>query len=66
MMREPICSRYLYCLVFVIIFIIATLDIGFRLFPTEPVSHYIVIFFVSILICELFNLLKWIWFRYLW
>lgn len=63
---DPVYPRHLYFLVIFVLFIIAMLDIVFCIFPTEPVLRYVVGFSIGVLICEIINLLKWIWFRYLW
>jgi hypothetical protein len=63
---QPICPRYFYFIAAFIIFVIAIIDRVFGLLPEEPVSHYVIAFCIVVLICEVLNLLKWIWFTYLW
>jgi hypothetical protein len=63
---DPVFPRHLYFLSALVILVIAILDVGFCVFPAEPVLHYVIGFCVGVLLCEIINLLKWIWFRYLW
>lgn len=65
-MNCVICPRYLYVLAAFVVSVIMLFDIGFCVFPVDPVLYYIVTFCFGVIICELCNLLKWVWLRYLW
>ncbi|MDR0392077.1 MAG: hypothetical protein LBH59_09230 [Planctomycetaceae bacterium] len=63
---RPLCPRYVYCMVAVFILVVMIVEKLFSFLLEESVSHYVIGFCVGVLLCEIANFLKWIWFRFLW